>query len=77
MFSLPKLLLLVAIIALVLLGFRLLGRVDRLRQANERQNRAKPAPRLEAEDLIKCARCGVYVSPAGGVDCDRADCPHQ
>src|SRR5579859_6145202 len=33
------------------------------------------APAIEAEDMVKCRACGVYVTAAGASNCGRADCP--
>ena len=75
MFSLPKLLVLVAIILAVLYGFKMVTSLNRRRDAGEpparpratRQKREK----VEAEDLVPCPRCGAYVSPGVQHDCGR------
>ena len=64
-FSLTKLLVLVAIIAVVWYGFKLLSR----RQVR-RAVRARDAGRA-VQDMAKCAVCGDYVATA----CRRSDCP--
>ena len=36
----------------------------------------RPAPDgLDADDLVKCATCGTYVSVTPRLACERADCP--
>lgn len=84
MFSIPslsKLLVLVAIIALVWFGFRVISRLDQAR----RQQAAAPRPRSgrqarEArqgvEETVKCPVCSAYVAARGADSCGRADCPY-
>jgi hypothetical protein len=31
--------------------------------------------RVEAVDLVKCSRCGAYVSPVNSPPCEKPDCP--
>ena len=79
--SLGKLLLLAIIIAIVWYGLKYMHRVEdvrrALRQQMERQRKsATPGPRsIEAEDLVKCARCGAYVAEGSATNCGRPDCP--
>ncbi|HEX3499878.1 MAG TPA: hypothetical protein VHT04_11200 [Stellaceae bacterium] len=42
-------------------------------QARSRGRRGAPA--IEAEDMVKCRACGVYVTAAGASNCGRPDCP--
>jgi len=45
-------------------------------QQGARGERSRPAPDgLEADDLVKCATCGTYVSVTPRLACERADCP--
>ena len=75
MFSLPKLLTLALIIVVVLLAFRLIGSVNRVRAENQRRtSAAEDSRRLENEDLEKCTVCGIFVQAGAGA-CDRSDCP--
>jgi hypothetical protein len=78
-FSLSKLLLLLLVIAVVWFGFRYMGRVDAVRRAlrEELARRRQPqkAPRVEAEDLVRCSVCGAYVAARGASHCGRVDCP--
>ena len=78
-FSPGKLLVFILLIAVVWFGFRFVNRVEQIRRGvrEELKRRQQPPRRLQAEDLVKCAVCGVYVSAHGAVACDRADCPWQ
>ncbi len=82
MFSLPKLLLLIAIIVVVWYGFKLVGRFDRVRKDKAKaaekvsaEGRGKSAE-INAEDMVECPVCSSYVSPSGNNDCGREDCPY-
>lgn len=81
MLTLQKLLVLAAIIAAAWYVFRLVGRLDRLRNDRPREqaapDRTRDRARLKAEDLVKCRVCGVYVSPDMPAACSRPDCPHR
>ena len=78
-FSLAKLVLLGLIVAVLWLGFRYMSRVDMirrsLREELERRHRSTGAPAKEAEDLVKCSRCGAYVAARSASACGRPDCP--
>lgn len=81
-FSFAKLLVLAAVVAVIWLGFRHVGRVQAIRQAlgeelrrrrrAEQQRRRQP---LAAEDLVKCRVCDAYVASRGATACGRNDCP--
>jgi uncharacterized protein len=80
MFSIPsigKILVFVAIIAIVWFGFRLIGRLDKARQQAAR----KPAPeRTKAgpavEETVRCRVCDAFVAARGATNCGRAGCPY-
>ena len=78
-FSFAKFVLLAVIIAALWLGFRYMSRVDAIRRSvREELERRRPptaAPAKEAEDLVKCSRCGAYVAARSASACGRADCP--
>lgn len=44
------------------------------REMGKRPRPAAGPPEIEAEDLVKCGRCGAYVA-AGSASCGRPDCP--
>lgn len=77
--SLGKFLLLALIVAIVWYGFKYVNRVEAVRRAVreelQRRKAAQRPPRLQAEDLVKCATCGAYIAAQSGSACDRADCP--
>lgn len=76
MFSLPKLLVLLLIIAVVMVGFRLVGSYNRVREENARRAGAEEERRrLANEDLVQCRVCGVFVQ-ADTTACNRSDCPY-
>ena len=78
MFSVPKLLLLGAVLWLVWFAFRLIERRNRARKADQdetgqtgQQERGRKRGDSFVE-LTECKGCGAYVTAAG---CDNADCP--
>ncbi len=88
-FSLQKLLVLAAVIALVWYGFKFLGRLQDQRKAgaglgprpprrSKTRGRAAAAePRVQdAEDMVACPVCQAYVQARGATPCDRSDCPY-
>ncbi len=84
-FSLPKLLVLAAILAAVWYGFKFVGRLDRMRK-EEIKNRGKRAdagddgpddPTLaDTEEMVQCPVCGVFLSPKDTRSCGKPDCPY-
>jgi hypothetical protein len=81
MFSVPslqKILVIVAVLAAVWYGLKLIGRLDRERkQALKEAGGAKPAkpaaPGNAVRDLIECSRCHAFVVPAAACSaCGRA-----
>lgn len=81
-FSLTKLLFTIAVVIAVWQGFKWVGRVQALREAEARRVKA-PGPRspadppsADAEEMVKCPVCGVYVSDRGMASCGRPDCPY-
>ena len=88
-FSLQKLLVLAAVIALVWYGFKFVGRLQDQRKADgglgaraaRRPKRRGSAPATEpraqdAEDMVACTVCQAYVQVRGATRCDRSDCPY-
>ena len=76
-FSLPKLLVIVAVIAVVWYAFKFIGRRDQLGATQKTPRRsAKKKARDEVEDLVQCAVCGTYVQSRGAT-CARPNCPYQ
>ena len=88
-FSLQKLLVLAAVIALVWYGFKFVGRLQDQRRAEgglgaraprrpKRRGGASTAePTVQdAEDIVACPVCQAYVQARGMTRCDRSDCPY-
>jgi uncharacterized protein len=73
-FSLPKLLVLAAIIAAVWYGFKFLGRLEAKRKA-ELKGGEKASKGGDAQNMSLCSVCETYVA-AGAGSCGRADCPY-
>ena len=82
--GLPKLIVLIGIIAAVWYGFRFLGALDRARKQAERvarQQAPRPGQRqpradvAHVEDTVKCRVCGAYVPARQPSRCARSDCP--
>lgn len=84
-FSLTKLLFTIAAIAAVWYGFKWMGRVqakrDSARIRQEAEDKAGGGGRRgeipNAEEMIKCATCGIYIAADGAGSCGRADCPYS
>lgn len=69
-FSLPKLLILIALIVIVWYGFKAIGRVNQKRQAQaKRAARDKPSE-IAAEDMIQCSKCGAYTASLDSHTCE-------
>ena len=74
-FSLSKLVVLAVIISGVWYLFRMLaGPPPKKNEPPPAREARSAAPRIEAEDTVRCSVCGTYVT-AGAGSCDRADCP--
>ena len=69
MFSLTKLLFLIAVIAAVWVGFRWYQRLEQTGALKRRRT-----DRIAPQDTVRCLACGVYVT-RGSTPCARADCP--
>ncbi|HYB09688.1 MAG TPA: hypothetical protein VEJ16_08460 [Alphaproteobacteria bacterium] len=90
-FSLPKLIVLAGILLIVWYGFKLIGRIQALRDAEaKRQARdarvrrragdggagvASDNARSEVEETVKCRVCGAYVPVRGVAKCGQPGCP--
>jgi uncharacterized protein len=84
MFSIPslgKILVFVAVIALVWIGFRLVGRLDQARKQQMRtaargQTEGGKKQRPAVEETVRCRVCDAFVAARGATSCGRADCPY-
>lgn len=89
MLSLTKIITLVGLLAIVWFAFRLLGKVQRQREAalrrnggdrtktprgTERKAGGSTTPSTDTQEMAKCAVCGVYVA-AGAARCGTPGCP--
>ncbi len=77
-FSLSKLVVLAVIVCGVWYLFRMLaGPPPQKKSAPPPRPQESPrrAKAIEAEDMVRCATCGTYVT-ASARSCGRADCPY-
>lgn len=76
-FSIGKLLVLAAIVAVVWYGFKYVGRRNRIaaEDAARRTTEARVRELEQAEDMDKCAVCGTFVPVSAARHCGREDCP--
>lgn len=79
--SFGKVLLLVAVVAIIWFGYRWLQRWDKERRESERreaaqlgQSAARPATG-QAEEMSACRVCGTYVAASAARSCGRPNCP--
>ncbi len=81
-FSLPKLLILVAIVVVVWQGFKIIqkrqevqarGERDRVRESRRTGGRRDAPP---VEDMVRCEVCDAFVPATGAADCGRSGCPY-
>ena len=87
-FSLQKLIVLVAVIAAVWYGFKLVSRLHDKREAEARLDRGRagrPGSGVGAgperggavaQDMVQCPVCEAYVQARGAGPCGRDDCPY-
>lgn len=80
--SFAKVVLLVAVIAIVWFGYRWLQRWDKERREAERREAAQlgrqghPGPVAgRAEEMSACRVCGTYVAATAARSCGRPKCP--
>lgn len=76
MFGLPsptKLLVLVAVVAIVWYGFKLVSRLDAARKSAAKKGDGSGSGGVET---VSCAVCGAYVATDGATSCGRVDCPY-
>jgi hypothetical protein len=69
-FSLPKLLILIALIAVVWYGFKAVGRVNQKRQAQANQAARNKHSAIAAEDMIQCPKCRAYTASLESHSCE-------
>jgi uncharacterized membrane protein len=78
-----KILVLVAIILIVLFGYKMIARLkganpsSRVKGSSEADSSdSESSGRIEGEEMITCAVCGNYVSAERPGSCGRGDCPY-
>jgi hypothetical protein len=71
MFAIPKLIIVVLVVAAAWMGYRWLNGVTR---HPARRPVASPRTPINAEDLTACGVCGAYVA-TGAPFCGRQGCP--
>lgn len=76
MFSMNKLLILAAAIAIVWFGFRWWQRQQLASREPPRRTRNQRAGSGAVEDMRACRACGVFIA-AGAAPCERPDCPQR
>ena len=69
-FSLPKLLVLIVLIAVVWYGFKAMGRINQKRQAEAKQAARNNPSQIAAKDMIQCPKCGAYSASLETHSCD-------
>ena len=80
--GLSKILFTVAVILIVVYGWKWVGRVQSRRrgEAGKMGGRSSPrpedSPAIEAEEMVQCPVCGDYVPARRPNRCDRDDCPY-
>ena len=70
-----KLGVLVAIIAAVMFGFRIIER--RIKGAKTPQTPTAAPPIDDSQAMARCDTCQTYVPAEGARGCGRADCPYR
>ena len=77
MFSIPKILLLIAIIVVVWYSFKLFGRnLQRGRGNIASSRRRQRVGEEDPLDMERCAVCGDFVSKETATHCADDDCPY-
>lgn len=74
-FSFTKILVLIAIIAIVWYGFKAVGRIKEKREQQVRDGE-QPSGSIDSQDMVQCSACGHYLSADKLVSCGREDCPY-
>jgi uncharacterized protein len=77
-----KFLTLVLLIVIVWFGFKFVTRANAIaaakREMAARREAGLPRPRPHnAEEMVRCAACAVYVSATKASACGRPDCPYR
>ncbi len=79
--SFTKLLVLAIVVAVVWYGFKYRARVEAIRRnlreeiARQRAETRPRQPPRSIEDLVKCPKCGAFVSATSATNCGKPECP--
>ena len=72
-----KILVLVAVVAAVWYGFKMINRITEDRNtAVGNRNSTKSSSSPSTEDMIACPECGTFVAANSTAKCERANCPY-
>jgi len=72
-----KILVLVAVVAAVWYGFKMINRITEDRnKAVSNRNSTKSSSSPSTEDMIACPECGTFVAANSTAKCERANCPY-
>jgi len=74
-FSLPKLIVLAAIIAAIWYGFKIFGRGKVASKSNTPGDDTDSVI-LDAVDMVKCETCGDFVASKDTTSCGKEGCPY-
>jgi len=72
---LGKLLVLIAVVAIVWYGWKYVNRLGQVSAEERRRAPRRKGASLPTEDMTKCRVCGAYVT-AAATNCGRPDCPY-
>lgn len=74
-FSLPKILVLAALVAAAWYFFKFIERRNKMAKKVKDDPADGTAKPVDAMDMLACSVCGDYVA-AGAASCGRSDCPY-
>jgi len=76
-FSIQKILLLIAVIAAVWYGFKMLSRLEQAKREDGKvAHKRGEEDRPQTEELVPCPVCEAYVPSENATNCGRSDCPY-
>ena len=77
--GISKLVVLAGIVVAIWYGFKIVGKLDKARRKQQREDRRRPRPGArppDVEDTVLCPVCGAYVVARSAGPCERPDCPY-
>jgi hypothetical protein len=76
-FSLTKILVLTAIVAVVWYGIKFAGRLEKRRKKESAESRKPELVNInDVGEMIKCLKCDAYVAEKGAMNCGCSKCPY-